>query len=247
MNTKRGKKRPDTLPKCRNCGTTADPTDLFCRRCGAALKGGKPNGGVKGLIGLRGFGLAILALTVFYVVLNYGVGGSGSDPSGAQRIPISQVGGAAGAATESAVEMSPRAAADQLYNRALAAYESGDSATARQFIPMALAAYSGLEQLDLDARYHVALLSLASDDPAAAAAQADTMLLEDPNHLLGLIIAAQAHDRSGRVDLAADYFRHFLDAYTPEAAASRREYLDHGRVLTARRETAAQYLNEHAR
>ncbi len=227
--------------KCSSCGRAYDPSDRFCRQCGAPLKGNvKANGGLRGLVGLRGFGIAIVALAIFYAVLQYG-GGSGSQDVPAQPISISEIG------ASSAGAPNPRAMADQLFNEALAAYESGDSERARQFIPMALTAYSELSELDLDARYHIALLDLAAGNGTAALAQADTMLSQIPEHLLGLLVAARAHEQLGQPSQAADYYQRFLDAHTPDVAASRQEYLDHGRVLSTRRQTAIEYLRDQGR
>jgi tetratricopeptide (TPR) repeat protein len=244
MSKKQNQKQGAERKKCPGCGTRVDTTDKFCRQCGVPLTAGtKANGGMRGLIGLRGFGLAVLALAVFYVVLQYGGGRSAEpDRAPAQRISISEIGSGSPAASAN-----PRLAADQLFNQALTAYESGDSAAARQFIPMALSAYRGLAGLDLDGRYHVALLELAASQPRAALAQADTMLAQVPNHLFGLLVAASAHDQLGQPDRAADYYQLFLDAYTPDVAASRQEYLDHGRVLPARQQAAIEYLRAQGR
>jgi tetratricopeptide (TPR) repeat protein len=244
MSKKQDQKQGAERKKCPGCGTRVDATDRFCRQCGAPLTAGtKANGGMRGLIGLRGFGLAILALAVFYAVLQYGGGGSKeSEQMPAQRISISEIGSGG-----PAVSANPRLAADQLFNQALTAFESGDSAGAKQLIPMALAEYRGLADLDLDGRYHVALLELAASQPLAALAQADTMLGQAPNHLFGLLVAARAHDLLGQSDQAADYYQLFLNAYRPDVAASRQEYLDHGRVLPARQQTAIEYLRAQGR
>jgi tetratricopeptide (TPR) repeat protein len=244
MSKKQNQKQGAERNKCPGCGTRVDATDKFCRQCGVPLTAGaKANGGMRGLIGLRGFGLAILALAVFYAVLQYGGGGSTeSDQAPAQRISISELGRGSPTASPN-----PRLAADQLFNEALTAYESGDSAGAAQFIPMALSEYRGLADLDLDARYHVALLELAASQPRSALAQADTMLGQVPNHLFGLLVAARAHDLLGQPEQAADYYQLFLDEYTPDVAASRQEYLDHGRVLPARQQMALEYLRAQGR
>ncbi len=242
MAKKQNRKTASEPRNCPSCGRAFDASDRFCRQCGAPLKANvKTNGGLRGLVGLRGFGIAIVALAVFYAILQYG-SGSGSSDAPAQRISISEIGGAS-----PAVAPDPRATADQLFNEALAAYESGASERARQFIPMALAAYAELGELDLDARYHVALLDLAAGEPEAALAQADTMLAQIPEHLLGLLVAARAHEQLGQPRQAADYYQRFLDAHTPDVAASRQEYLDHGRVLGARRQTAIEYLRAQGR
>lgn len=238
MVKKANKPTGETPRKCPSCGSGYDAADRFCRQCGASLTApGKANGGLRGLIGLRGFGIAIVALGLVYAVIHYG-GGSARDETPSQRISISEIGGTP-AATPAAT---PRAVADQLFNEALAAHETGDSARARQFLPMALGAYAELDELDMDARYHVALLDLAAQQPREALAQSDTMLAHVPEHLLALLVAARAYEDLGQPDRAADYYERFLAAHTPEAAASRQEYMDHGRVLGMRRQTAIEYL-----
>ncbi len=228
--------------RCSSCGTARDPDDRFCRQCGASFVAtGKKNGPLRGLTGLRAFGLAVIALAALYALIYYGGGGSGESPVPAQRIQINEV-GAPGIGVGAPLA-TPLQTADQLFNDAMTAYETGDSVTARQFIPMALMAYQRLDSLSLDARYHVALLSLAAGRPQDALAQTDTMLARVPNHLLALSAAAQAQDVMGRTKRAIDLYRRFLDAYTPDVAASRSEYIDHGRALTGRRDEARAYLH----
>lgn len=242
MSNKTSKKPGGEQLRCPSCGAPSDASDRFCRKCGTVLSGDeKANGGMRRLTGLRAFGLIIVALAIFYAVLVYTRGGSQSQQPPAQPISIGEVGaGSRGAAQP----VTRRGAADQLFNQAMTAHETGDSAAATQLVPMALAAYRGLETLDPDARYHMALLSLAANRPEDALAQADTMLAEVPDHLLALSVSARAYLALGQEDMAADYFRRFLGAYTPEVAASRPEYLDHSRALPARRETARRYLQE---
>jgi tetratricopeptide (TPR) repeat protein len=242
MAKKQNKNAAGKSRKCPSCGAAFDASDRFCRQCGASLKANvKANGGMRGPVGLRGFGIAIIALAVFYALIQYG-GRSGSSEAPAQRIPISELGSAS-----PGVAPSPQETADQLFNEALAAYEGGDSERARQFIPMALTAYAELGELDLDARYHVALLDLAAGEAEAALAQADTILAQVPEHLLGLLVAARVNEQLGHPSQAADYYQRFLDAHTPDVAISRQEYLDHARVLGTRRQTAIEYLRAQGR
>jgi hypothetical protein len=225
---------------CPACGAARDADDRFCRKCGSPFGDrAKPNGKPRGLTGLRAFGLAVVAIAVVYAFLLFGRGDSGGQQQ-AQSIPIGAVGSpTAGAATQ---PLTPRAAADQLFNQAMSAYESGDQAAAQRFIPMAIAAYRQLSALDLDARYHLALLHFAGGRPRDAIAEADTMMTLVPDHLLALSISARAHEALGDEDRAAELWRRFLDAYTPDVAASRPEYMDHARALPERRNRAEEYL-----
>jgi TolA-binding protein len=227
---------------CPACGATRDAGDRFCRKCGTPFGAdAKPNGKARGLTGLRAFGLAVFALAIVYAFLVFGRGDTGSQQQ-AQSIPIGAVGDPGGAA--STQPLTPRASADQLFNQAMTAYEAGDLANAQRFIPMAITAYQQLSTLDLDARYHLALLSLAGGRPQDALAQADTMMAEVPNHLLALSISARAHEALGDEDQAVQFWQRYLEAYTPDVAASRPEYMDHARALPERRNRAEEYLRE---
>jgi tetratricopeptide (TPR) repeat protein len=227
---------------CPSCGGAVGADDRYCRHCGAPLSGNvRANGSPSKLLGLRAFGLAIVALATFYVVLRLGERPSGTAMP-TQRISITDV--AAGAASPAA-PTDPRTAADMLFNEAMSAYEMGDSASARRFIPMALAAYSELADLDLDGRYHVALLYLAGGRPEDALSQAETLLAAVPDHLFGLSVSAEAYEQMGRVDDAVARYRRFLEVYSPEVAASRPEYIDHSRALPGRLEAARRYLKAH--
>jgi tetratricopeptide (TPR) repeat protein len=234
--------------RCPNCGAARDRSDAFCRKCGNRFDGeAKPNGKMRGLKGLRAFGLAVLAFALVFALLEYGRGGFDGGSPPVQPISITDVGLGTDAGPRGQPATQPltaRGTADALFNQAMSAHESGDSAGARQFVPMAITAYRDLIDLDLDARYHLALLSLAAGRPEDALAQADTTLAEVPDHLLALSVAARAHAERGETAAAADYYRRFLDAYTPDLAASRPEYIDHGRALPARRDEARRYLQE---
>lgn len=241
MNKRQSKSsQPDRY--CPACGTARDPGDRFCRKCGTPFgAAAKPNGKMRGLTGLRAFGLAVVALAIVYAFLLYSRSQPGAQQS-AQSIPIGAVGDPA--ATASTQPLTPRASADQLFNQAMSAYENADLANAQRFIPIAITAYQQLSTLDLDARYHLALLELAAGRPQGALAQADTMLAQVPEHLLALSISARAHEALGDENEAAQFWQRFLDAYTPDVAASRPEYMDHARALPERRNRAEQYLRE---
>jgi predicted Zn-dependent protease len=123
--------------------------------------------------------------------------------------------------------MSPRDAADRLFNRVMIASESGNTAEALKFAPMALQAYDNLGTLDNDARYHVALLNLTAGDIKSARLQIDKLRQAVPNHLLAIMLEHQIAERSGNKDSAARAYKAFLAAYDAEIAAGRVEYQEH--------------------
>jgi hypothetical protein len=123
--------------------------------------------------------------------------------------------------------MTPREAADRLFNRIMTASERGDSEEAARFAPMALSAYDRLGTLDNDARYHVALIHLATGDIQGARTQIDGIRQSVPNHLLAIMVDRDIAERSGDQGGAARAYESFLDAYDAEIGATRPEYQDH--------------------
>jgi hypothetical protein len=134
--------------------------------------------------------------------------------------------------------MTPREAADRLFDRTMREAETG-SDRAPFFADMSLKAYDALPpgEVDLDVRFHRGLLRLELDDPEAAAEEAAAILEADPDHLLGLILAARSADVAGDAVAAAGYRDRFRALY-PEADLSERpEYVAH-QVLLERESTA---------
>jgi predicted Zn-dependent protease len=123
--------------------------------------------------------------------------------------------------------MTPRQAADRLFNRVMTANESGDRAEAMRFVPMALQAYEGLGALDNDARYHVALIHLVAGDTAKARVQIESLRKSAPGHLLASMLEYQIAERAGNEGAAIRAYKTFLAAYDTEIAAGRSEYHDH--------------------
>ena len=134
--------------------------------------------------------------------------------------------------------MSPREAADRLFNRVMAASESGNTEEASRFAPMALQAYEQLETLDNDARYHVALIHLTTGNVKGARVQIDELRRAVPSHLLALMVEHQIAERGGDKAAAARARKSFLAAFDAEAATGRVEYRDHGSSIDRFREAA---------
>lgn len=123
--------------------------------------------------------------------------------------------------------MSPREAADRLFNRVASASENGDTAEAVRFAPMALQAYGMIGPLDPDARLHVGMIHLAVGDAEGALAQSDSLNDEYPGHLFAAILAARAHERTGQADALRAARRSFLENEERERAVGRPEYDEH--------------------
>ena len=68
--------------------------------------------------------------------------------------------------------MTPKDAADRLFNRIMTAYESGARDTAQFFAPMARQASGMVDSLAADARYPIGLIDLATSDSTGTLAPA---------------------------------------------------------------------------
>jgi len=193
---------------------------------------------VQSIVPWAALGISVVALVVS--LLAWFDRGSGAPPSIAA--PFSQsLSAPVSASAPSSVDlanMSPRDAADRLYNRVMAASENGNTAEAKQFAPMALQAYDRVGPLDNDARYHVALIHLVTGDIKSARAQLEELKRAVPNHLLGLMLEHQIAQQSGDKAAAASADKAFLAAYDKEIATGRVEYQEHRGGIDRFREAA---------
>lgn len=140
--------------------------------------------------------------------------------------------------------MTPAEAADRLFQRVMRSISAGDSAQAFTFLPMAIAAYGRIPELDTDARYHLAALEMLTGNATAAAAQADTILALHPSHLFGLYMRAETQFEQGEVDAARENYRRFLDAFQSEGAKQLPEYQAHLPALAEMRADALAAVGE---
>jgi hypothetical protein len=113
----------------------------------------------------------------------------------------------------------------------MTAAQSGDEATAGRFTPMALMAYSQLDSVDADARYHAALLEVHRGDVAGPTALADTILARQPGHLFGYIIRGTVARWQKNDKALALAYAGFLQHYDAERKANRPEYADHQKSI----------------
>lgn len=209
-----------------------------CPACGAYLTAGAaPNVlTLQNVAPWAALGVAMLALVVAVAALMDRGGGAPAPPPASPSFSAAPAG--AGEPPDLST-MTPREAADRLFNRIMAASEGGDTAQASQFIPMALAAYQRLGTLDNDAHYHLGLIHLTAGDIKSARAQLDQIQRSNPKHLLGIMLAYHIAERDGDQAGEARAYKAFLAAYDAEAAAGRPEYQHHWSSIERFR-TAAQ-------
>ena len=138
-----------------------------------------------------------------------------------------RAGGAAVGTAPDISQMSPRERFDRLFNRVMTAADRGDSGTVATFTPMALGAYAQLDTVDIDARYHAALLMLEAGGVPGALALADSIEQAQPGHLFGYLIRGSAADIAQNDTMRRQAYRDFLQHYPAEKRASRPEYREH--------------------
>lgn len=220
---------------CPNCGQPA--AGKFCSHCGVSLTGAVTPvpWNAQTVAPWAALGIASVALVVALAAW-FDTGSSVKTPE-PELPPFTATLPSPGQPPD-LTRMSPRQAADRLFNRVMTASERGDKEEALRFVPMALQAYDRLGTLDNDARYHVALIHLTAGDTRNARVQIDSLRKSVPGHLLATILEHQIAERSGNQGAVAQANKAFLAAYAAEIATGRAEYLDHQTTIDRFRQAA---------
>jgi hypothetical protein len=158
----------------------------------------------------------------------------GADPSAA---PFAAAAGAAGGAAGGVrapdiSQLSPTDIANRLFDRVMRLNDQGKADSVAFFAPMAVQAYQMVEQeqghpLDADQRFDVGRIGEVAGALQIAKAQADTILQQHPDHLLGLLLAAQAAKLSGNTAAFNQYKASFERVKVRELAKNLPEYKRH--------------------
>ncbi len=209
-------------PECSRCGHEPPAGARFCNQCGNGLGASSTITQASGnqvAWWMAGALLLGLILVIAYPV--YRPGRSATPP------PVA-AGPATGAASVDLSSMTPREAADRLFNRVMTAVAADDSTEVVSFLPMAIRALELAEPLDTDGKFHLVLLRLTGQFNEEALEGAEEILAEQPNHLLGLAMAGDASLALGDSASARAYYRRWLDSYESETAKNLPEYQEHG-------------------
>lgn len=171
-----------------------------------------------------------------------GLGDPGAPPvdgaGGAPFAPFANGGAGAGGRAPDLSQMTPRDIADRLFDRVMTLVAAGKADSAQFFAQMALQNYESMEK-DLDLRYDMGRVAEVTGAAVVARAQADTILRENPNHLLGLVLAAKAAALQGRMDDYKRFQARLVAAAPAERAQKREEYDRHANDIDAALRTAA--------
>jgi len=230
---------------CPHCGAKLAARAKFCPDCGNAVAAAATRAPLPGMVPTPAAGmagkmpwiiaavavLALMAVVIVVVSRRPSAGGAVAAGNGGAPFNPSQ-------ATTDISQMTPRQAADRLFDRVMRASSSGDSQQVQFFGPMTIQAYGSVTPLDADARLHLGLVELALGNAGGAAAQADTIARTSRTHLFALALRAQAAERQGNAAAARTAYKAFLDNYDRERAKDLQEYREHDSYLADVRSTA---------
>jgi hypothetical protein len=163
-------------------------------------------------------GLAFITLVVIFAAQRAG------------QEPVAPAGGPGpmgGAGAVDISSMTPQEQASRLFDRIMRLEEEGKRDSVQLFASMAITVFESLGPLDLDARYDLGRIAQVSGQLDIAQAQADSILQQDRDHLLGLILAAGVADARGNAADRAAYERRLLAAESAQLARNVDEYVRH--------------------
>lgn len=134
--------------------------------------------------------------------------------------------------------LSPTEIADRLFDRVMRLSQEGKTDSVAFFAPMAAQAYQMMEQaqghpFDADQRFDVGRIGVVAGARQVAKAEADTILRQQPDHLLGLLLAAQAAKLGGNTAAMAAYKAAFARVKARELAKNLPEYTRHRAEIDA--------------
>ena len=124
-------------------------------------------------------------------------------------------------------QMTPSVRASRLYIRVMTYAENNMMDSAMMFIPMAIPAHQSIENPSTDERYHLAKLGEVARDSLIVRAEADTILAEEPNSLLGLMAAIRAAEMNKNAAKLKQLNKKFLSVLDAELAKNPVDYQVH--------------------
>jgi hypothetical protein len=226
----------DATQKCPSCGAVLPGRAKFCAECGTTMKavhapGAHPGGPPAAATPILPWFIAgVCVLAVFAMVIIIAVrrpepaAGNQSNVAAPGR-PSSMTG------TTDISSMSPREAADRLFDRIARASEAGDTGQVNFFGPMTIQAYAQVSPLDADARLHIGMVHMAMGNAAGATAQADSIVRQSRTHLFGPLLKVRVAEAANNATALRQAYQTFLANWTAERAKNLPEYEQHATML----------------
>ncbi|HET6761976.1 MAG TPA: zinc ribbon domain-containing protein, partial [Gemmatimonadaceae bacterium] len=233
--------------RCAACSAELSPGAKFCHRCGAAVGSAGTAGRESRTNALPWIVAALAFLALFAMAAGRGFNATrGSTLDGSQNaLPqagLDDRGAGMGIRAPDISSLSPEERADRLYNRVMLLASQGKVDSVQFFAPMALTAYQMLAPLNADQRYDMGRIGEVVGAIPLAKAQADSILRENPNHLLGLILGARLATLEGDTTRLHQYERRLVAAEKAETAKKRDEYVRHQDDITSALQQARKSL-----
>jgi hypothetical protein len=221
---------------CASCAAPLSPGAKFCHRCGTAV-GTAPAQRETKTSSLPWIVAALAFLALFAMAAGRGFNARPSSTVDGSANALPQAGlddrGATsddqsgGIRAPDISSLSPQERADRLYNRVMLLASEGKIDSVQFFAPMAVQSYLLLQPLNSDQRYDLGRIAEVTGAFPLAKAQADTILVQNPNHLLGLILEARLAVIAGDSTQLHSFERRLLAAQKSELAKKRDEYDRH--------------------
>jgi hypothetical protein len=211
--------------RCTSCNAKLTPGARFCTQCGKRTGVGGGNNAPWYVAGAGGLVLVVLILAPL-------LRGEQNQPPARAAAPMEATAPAGDpSGGMPALSGNMRENADRLFNRVMQARESGDTARAKFFVPMAVQAYQSSGELDTDGWYHLSVLQTFGGDPAGGRQSAEQVLKTSPNHILGLSAAATAALAQNDNAAARQYYQKIVSSFATERGKPLPEYQDHAQLL----------------
>jgi hypothetical protein len=218
----------------------------------AGRVGAAPAAAARGAAGVLPWGVAFVALLAVAAMAagrNFGAARGGTLDAPLNALPQASLGegppaqgapfagGAAGApGTGRAPDLSqltPRDIADRLFDRIMRLSGEGKADSVGFFAEMALQNYAQMPSLDADLRYDMGRVAEVAGKADIAGAQADSILAQQPNHLLGLVLAVKAATMRGDAAALAGFNKRLVAANATERGKPLEEYQRHAADIDA--------------